>query len=297
MKYYFNDYKPKCLKCKIGTDRTMNKFIREAFKAVIILKSNQMQASIILKNIIYIADKLHFPDNGFGYDMKYYPVFVFYYSKMLEKHSRSLTSSFYQYGLNKELFRNTTTGDLELNRKLGDAGSHFYYLAQHSTQKEKQELSELSKKIKFYTSPAMIDYLATFDVTIEENHFNIDRPDSSNFSKIFTKYVQFLINNEPSFLNIKTLKIIELEDAFFENKNDLRQIVINITPNSAINIASLLAKELDDNDKAFEYLNEVDEVDEIVLEEIHTSLSSNSRKHFENLLGMKFVIDRLNEFA
>ena len=256
-----------------------------------------MQASTVLENIIFTADKLHFPENGLGYDMKYYPPFVFYYSKMLDKYCPNLTSTFYQYRLNEELFRNSTTANLNLNRKLGDAGSYIYYLGDSSTEKQKQELTEISRTTNFFTSSAMIDYLAKYGVTMEPNHYNTDNPLSSNFRNIFTKYVLFLVDNERSFLNIRTLKTIDLDDAFFENRNDLRQIVINIRPKSVVNIVSLLAKEIDGNTNSFEHLKDADEVDASVLEEVHKSLSSNSRKHFESLLGMMFVIDCLNEFA
>ena len=253
-----------------------------------------MRPSEIIEKIIFTGDKLHYPDNGFGYDMKYYPAFEFYYSKMLQKHCPRLTSTFFEYRLNAERFRKTTIGDLATNRKLGDAGTFIKHL--ENNERFKKELVEVYNETGFYTSPELIEYLHQNGVSIQPNHFPSNGLVSSNFKNIFSGYVRFLVDNEWNFLNIKSLKVVDLDDAFLENRNDLRQIAINISPQSAANIASILARDIDGSDNTFEDLKEADEVDASVLEEVHMSLSSKSRRHFENLLGMKFIIDCLNDF-
>jgi len=254
-----------------------------------------MRPSTIIENILYTADKLHFPDNGDGYDMKYYPAFVFYYSKMLKKYCPQFTATFFDYKLNSDRFTKTTTGDLISNRKLGDAGTFIRHF--ENNERMKQKLIDTYNETQFYTSHDIIDYLKQNGITIAPNHYQSNGITSSNFNQIFNGFVRYLVDNEWSFVNIKSLKIIGLDDAFIENRNDLRQIAIAITPQSVVKIASLLASDLDNAKDTFEHLKDAEKVDAGVLEEVHMSLSNKSRNLFENLLGMKFILDCLNDFG
>lgn len=256
-----------------------------------------MKPSAVIENLIQTGNKLHFPEDRYGYDMAFYPVFVFYYRNMLQTFCPTLDSLFYDYRLNAEMFKQTMVGDSKTNNKLSDAGFYIQHLSENESMKK--QLVDVFNETHFYTNDELINYLKQNNVAIGRNNYNCDIDIiNSLFERLFKAYIIYLVDRELSLLNIKTFQILDTQDAYFENRKHLRHIILNIRPKETISLASLLSLDIDNKDisKELEIHRNDDTISADLFEKIHHTLSPKSRRMFETVLGFKFLIDNLNNF-
>lgn len=256
-----------------------------------------MKPSAVIQNIIQTGNKLHFPADRYGYDMAFYPVFVFYYRNMLQTFCPTLDSLFYEYRLNSEMFKQTMIGDSKTNNRLSEAGFYIQHLSQNESMKK--SLVDVFNETHFYTNDDLVSYLKENNVEIGRNNYDCDIDViNSLFERLFNAYIVYLVDRELSLLNIKTFQILDTQDAYYENRNHLRHIIMNVTPKAAISFASLLSLDIDNKDisKELENHRNDDTISADLFEKVHRTLSSKSRGMFETTLGLKFLIDKLNDF-
>ncbi len=253
-----------------------------------------MNFAKILSNVIYTAQKLHFQRDDFGYDMKYYPAFSFYYYRYFLKYNLNFTSIFCYYKLNQHIYRKSTTEDLETNDQLALAGNLLKY--SEIDERKSRQIEEIHKGSHFYTSQDIMNDFTNLSLGGTTYKINIDFHHTF-FYNLFNKWVGALFDNVPIFLNLKTLQIVDLENAFFENKNNLYQIDCNLSPEKMVYLAKLISLEIDSrqlNGVLDQFTNSGD-VSEELIEALNMTLSAKSKLYYENILGLEMFLTSLTD--